>query len=122
MSIGYRVKAEDVAFERAGQVRRIKNVDLVEISVVTQPMNLRAQVARVKSILDMTTEDFRALEATLRTKGLSRADAVKAISGLKEWLQRDAEAKATDEPARDDQAESLADIIRRNIATLTKKD
>jgi hypothetical protein len=32
------------------------------------------------------------LEATLRRKGLSRADAATAISGFKEWSQRDVAA------------------------------
>jgi uncharacterized protein len=121
MSIGFRMKAEDVAFERAGAVRRIKNLDLVEISVVTQPMNLRATVGRVKSIHDMTAQDFRDLEATLREKGLSRTDAVKAISGLKEYLQREAGEQA-EETDRDDQTKALADLLRRNIKTLTQKD
>jgi uncharacterized protein len=120
MSIGYRVKGDDVAFDRGGTVRRIKNVDLMEISVVTQPMNLRAQVGRVKSIDDLSAEDIRDLEATLRSKGLSRADAVKAISGLKDWLQREAGAKAA-ETDRDDQTEALAELIRRNIATIKRK-
>jgi uncharacterized protein len=118
MSIGYRIPQGGAEFDRDGKVRRIKAAELVEVSVVTFPMNRRAQVARVKSLNDMTTEDFREIEATLREKGLSRADAVKAVSGLKQWLQRDVEEPDTT-PRDEVGAASLAELIRRNIATLS---
>lgn len=119
MSIGYRIPQGGAEFDRNGKVRRIKAADLVEVSVVTFPMNTRAQVGRVKSLGDMTTEDFREIEATLRReKGLSRADAVKAVSGFKQWLQRDVEEPITT-PRDEAGAAGLAEIIRRNIATLS---
>jgi uncharacterized protein len=117
LSIGYRIPAGGAEMDRRG-VRRIKSADLMEISVVTFPMNTRAQVGRVKSADDLTTEDIREIEATLREAGLSRADAVKAISGFKAWLQRDAEVPITT-PRDEVGAATLAEIIRRNIATLT---
>jgi hypothetical protein len=118
MSIGYRIPQGGAEFDRDGRVRRIKSADLVEVSVVTFPMNKRAQVARVKSIGDLTTEDLREIEATLREKGLSRSDAVKAVSGFKQWLQRDVEEPITT-PRDEADAASLAELIRRNIATLS---
>ena len=118
MSIGYRIPQNGSEFDRGGKVRRIKAADLVEVSVVTFPMNTRAQVARVKSVSDLTTEDLREIEAALREKGLSRADAVKAVSGFKQWLQRDVEEPSS-APRDEAVAAELADLIRRNIATLS---
>lgn len=90
LSIGYRIPAGGAEMDRRG-VRRIKAADVHEISVVTFPMNTRAQVSRVKAAKDLTTDDIREMEAALRDAGLSRNDAVKAIAGFKNWLQRDAE-------------------------------
>jgi HK97 family phage prohead protease len=117
LSIGYRLPPGGAETDRRG-VRRIKSADVHEISVVTFPMNTRAQVSRVKSVEELTTEEIREIEATLREKGLSRADAVKAVSGFKAWLQRDAEVPITT-PRDEVGAATLAEIIRRNIATLT---
>lgn len=117
LSIGYRTKDFTPRSKPEDPRRVLKAVDLVELSVVTFPANGKARISSVKSAVDMTSEDFRDLEATLRTKGLSRADAVKAVSGLREWLQRDAE-----EPGKSLREEGFADIaalLRRNIANLT---
>lgn len=98
------------------RARLIKEWDLYEVSLVTFPMNEMATVTAVKDIADMTTEDWRDMEATLRTKGLSRTDAVKAISGFKEYARRDA---GQPEPApRDEGGAAIAQLIRANIATL----
>ena len=117
LSIGYRLPPGGAETDRRG-MRRIKSADVHEISVVTFPMNTRAQVSRVKSVEDLTTEDIREIEASLREAGLSRADAVKAVSGFKAWLRRD-DAVPITLPRDEVVAASLADIIRRNIATLT---
>ena len=99
MSIGYRT-VEAMA-EAGGRVRKLMEVDLFEVSVVTFPMNEAAMVTDVKSI---STE--REFEAFLRDAGYSRKDAAaitlhgfKAITG-----QRDA---ATD----DAQVEGLMDLV-----------
>lgn len=87
MSIGYRVK--EAAEDGGGRVRRLLEVDLFEVSLVTFAMNEAATVTAVKSI---TTE--REFEAFLRDAGYSRKEAAaitlhgfKAITG-----QRDAGA------------------------------
>ena len=72
MSIGYRtVKAVE---EGAGRVRRLLEVELHEISLVTFPMLTSAMVTAVKSI-----ETIRDFETTLRDAGFSRTEA-KAIA------------------------------------------
>lgn len=104
LSIGYRIPDGGAAFERNGRIRRIKEVDLIEISVVTLPMNPKANVARVKSGLTITDA-----EKGLRDAGFSRSEA-KAIlaKGFKAISLRDAEEEA-DEPAA---------ALQRLIATL----
>jgi len=118
MSIGYRAKEFALGTKPDEPRRTLKKIDLMEVSVVTFPANGKARVSSVKSSRDMSIEDFREIEATLRTKGLSRSDAATAISGLKDWLQRDVAAPGTD-PRDEGTAERLAALVRRNIATLT---
>ena len=72
MSIGYRTK-EAVA-EGNGTVRRLTEVDLFEISLVTFPMLPDAQVTAVKSI-----RTIREFEKALRDAGFSKTEA-KAIA------------------------------------------
>lgn len=88
LSIGYRTLADEI--DRTTGTRKILKADLLEGSVVLFPMNEAATVSTVKSALNFTAQDWREIEAALRDEGLSRADAVKAVSGLKSWLQRDA--------------------------------
>jgi HK97 family phage prohead protease len=88
MSIGYRTLEDQI--DRTTGVRKLLKVDLPEVSLVTFPMNDKATVNGVKRLPDLSNEDLRDLEASFRDGGLSRSDAVKAISGFKTWLQRDA--------------------------------
>jgi HK97 family phage prohead protease len=77
MSIGYRVM--DAAPEGDGMVRRLKEIDLHEISLVTFPMLPDAKVTAIKSI--ETERDF---ERFLRDAGFSRKQAVAiALHGFK---------------------------------------
>lgn len=87
MSIGYRT-IEAVA-EGDGRVRKLMEVDLFEVSLVTFPMLPDAKVTAVKSI--KTERDF---EKFLRDAGYSRKEAAAiALHGYKAITdQRDAEA------------------------------
>lgn len=89
MSIGY--KTVSAVPEGAGRVRRLMEVDLYEVSLVTFPMLEDAQVTDVKSI-----QTARQFEAFLRDAGYSRKDATGiTLHGFKALnIQRDA---ATDE-------------------------
>lgn len=104
LSIGYRVK-EFAMGTKPGEARRtLKTLDLVELSIVTFPMNDKARVGSVKTIRDF--------EAFLRDAGgFSHAQA-KAIAshGFK-----------AAEPRDEDEA-GIAAQLRRNIAILTRKD
>ncbi|MCA3254939.1 HK97 family phage prohead protease [Bradyrhizobium sp.] len=82
LSIGYRTK--DYEIDRTTGARRLKKVDLWEISLVTFAMLPEAQIANVKS----SDFDPRALEAALkRDLGLSNATAVKAVAIVKQHLR-----------------------------------
>lgn len=85
MSIGYRTM--EAVPEGDGRVRKLTEVDLFEISLVTFPMLPDAKVTNVKSIV--TERDF---EKFLREAGYSRKDAVAiTLHGYKALLrQRDA--------------------------------
>lgn len=94
MSIGYRTI--EAMPEAGGRVRKLLELDLFEVSVVTFPMNESARVTDVKSI--RTEREF---EAFLRDAGYTRKEATaitlhgfKAIEG-----QRDASTEDDEEDA-----------------------
>lgn len=109
MSIGYRT-VEAIA-EAGGRVRKLTEVDLFEVSLVTFPMLPAAKITAVKSI---GTE--REFERFLRDAGFSRSEATAlALHGFKGLSrQRDAEQDETVSA----EAKALLDQIRqleRNI-------
>lgn len=84
MSIGYR--AIESIEEGGGRIRKLTEIDLFEISLVTFPMLPDAKITAVKSI--KTEREF---EAFLRDAGYSRKEATaitlhgfKALTGLRE--------------------------------------
>lgn len=95
MSIGYRTKQAEA--EGNGSVRRLLEIELHEISLVTFPMLPEAQVTDVKAI--HTIRDF---EKALRDAGFSQTEA-KAIAadGFKGLAdRRDADTQWTDIAAK----------------------
>ena len=91
LSIGYRVK--DFEVDKKTGVRFLKDVDLMEISLVTMPANQRALVTDVKSVEDINT--LAEAEALLRRSGFSR-DACRAFiarvkASLSGSIRREAE-------------------------------
>ena len=89
MSIGYRTIEAEAANVNGRGVRKLTEIDLFEISLVTFPMLPDAKVTDVKSI--RTERDF---ERFLRDAGYSRSEATAiALHGFKSILkQRDAGA------------------------------
>jgi len=83
MSIGYR----PVKFEEHGNGRRtLKEIDLVEISVVEEPADLGARVGEVKHLIELIDEikSFKEVESLLREAGgMSRAAATALVSRTK---------------------------------------
>ena len=95
LSIGYvpvewdYVKTPKDGDEKAqSRVRRLKEIDLWEVSLVTFPANDAARVTGVKNLA--TIQD---VEENLRDAGYSRTEAKSLISRIKD-LQRDAEFRS----------------------------
>ncbi|MCE7028932.1 HK97 family phage prohead protease [Jiella avicenniae] len=85
LSVGYYVK--DSSFDETTRIRTLKQVDLVEASIVTTPANDEARVDTVKAKLaagETITE--REFERLLKDRGFSRSDAAAiADGGFKAW-------------------------------------
>tara|TARA_Y100000114_G_scaffold60362_1_gene55374 strand:+ start:1149 stop:2003 length:855 start_codon:yes stop_codon:yes gene_type:complete len=79
LSVGYRVDAKGYHYDERGKRRMLKEVDLMEISAVTFPMNPRARVSAVKAE-ERTIRDW---ETFLRDAGgLSRTESKVAASAV----------------------------------------
>lgn len=92
MSIGYSPKKYEI--DQKTGVRQLKELDLFEVSLVTFPMNEKAQITRVKSDGQFMTE--REFEEFLRDVGqLSHKEAKIVVSEGYRAIprQRDAEAE-----------------------------
>ena len=112
MSIGYKTIA--ATEEGSGAVRRLLEVDLFEVSVVTFPMLEAAKITDIKSI--KTERDF---EAFLRDAGYSRKDATAiALHGYKALEpQRDADVTEAENGGLRDIIEQLSQL-QRNISNV----
>lgn len=105
LSIGYRIPSG--GSEKDGKVRKLKRIDLVEVSVVTTPADLNARIdpESIKSAIDQI-ESIKELEDFLRDAGgFSRAAAAALVSQFKVAVQRDAEVRAKSE------AEAISAIL-----------
>lgn len=92
MSIGYSSKKDEFDHEKG--VRKLIEVELYEVSLVTFPANERAQVTRVKSLegvpFDELHEHKRMVEAALRDAGASDQMAAYVASLIPKPAPRDA--------------------------------
>lgn len=98
MSIGYIPRLVE---EQPG-VRLLKQIDLIEISVVEEPADLGAKIESVKTALD-GCNTIKEMEAFLReVGGFSKADSVALIARLKRLAlgEQAAEQKAKQEIAK----------------------
>ena len=116
LSIGYiardytlhqRTKSEDPR-------RKLKAVDLQEVSFVTFPANGKARVLAVKSEFNP-----REIEDGLRDAGLSRADSVKAVAVFKSMLLRD-EAEPNTDLRDEEEAATKSDAQLTELAERIK--
>lgn len=91
MSIGFMPKKQETDEETG--IRKLISVDLWEFSIVTFPMNPRAQVDAVKGrLFGGEMLDERELELVLRDAGLSKRQAKGLIAtGFKGYSRRDAD-------------------------------
>jgi len=94
LSIGFKTTPKNVSYENRGQRRIIKEVDLMEVSLVTFPMNPQATVQVVKG-QDITIREW---EKGMRDAfNLSRSEAKMCAKALDECFeQRDAVSNNSD--------------------------
>ena len=104
LSIGYKVDSKGYEYDRGGKRRRLKEVDLMEISAVTFPMNPQATIQAVKA----EGRTVREWEGFFRDEGdLSRSDAKVAAKAVSEALT-----------CRDDEQADLIEAIKQVTETL----
>ena len=86
LSIGYRIpEGGSEKSEHGG--RLLKQIDLVEISVVESPADVHAQISSVKSAIE-EAESLKEIESLLRDAGgFSRADACALVARIKSMEQ-----------------------------------
>ncbi len=78
LSIGFRVRAFEVRQTQDDPLRTITEAELIEVSVVSLPANVKARVQAVKSMgQEMSVRD---LEALLREVGLSKSESIAVAS------------------------------------------
>jgi HK97 family phage prohead protease len=97
LSIGYRIPSG--GSEKDGRLRKLRKIDLVEVSVVEEPADVSARVMGVKCDPD-ELQDLKSCEAFLRDAcGLSRADATSLVGRIKRLTlgEQESEAKAAAE-------------------------
>lgn len=93
LSIGYIVKDSDSNHPHAG--RLLKDIELVEISVVEEPADNEARVDSVKSAL-AECATLKEIEAVLRKQcGLSRQEATATVSAVKHAVTRSESERET---------------------------
>lgn len=108
LSIGYVPKEWEPRSKPEEPRRRLKKVDLIEVSLVTFPANPEARVVDVKSISDC--KDPADIESYLRDAGgFTRAESKRLVARIKRLCLRD---------AGDDGLVEIAASIIRNIQIL----
>jgi HK97 family phage prohead protease len=106
MSIGFRANPEKQTYNESKRTRTLNEVQLLEISLVTFPMNERAVIQSVKG-----EKSIREWETILREAGgLSRTEAKVGAKALMGALNH-----------RDDDTKQLADLIYKVANILSNK-
>lgn len=100
LSIGYIVKDS----EQEGVIRKLKEIELVEISVVEEPADNNAHISSVKS-----AKKLKDVEEFLRLKGLSQSEATEIVATVK---RIHGEREALKEKAVKDDAQTIKNFIK----------
>lgn len=95
LSIGYYVRED--SFDEKTRIRTLKQLDLVEISVVTAPANDDARIDAVKAVIAQGgLPSLKEFEQILREAGFSRSQStVIASRGLSHLLRSESEGTAS---------------------------
>jgi HK97 family phage prohead protease len=92
LSIGYAAKDE----EQDGVIRKLKEIDLFEISLVESPADNNAHISSIKS-----AEKLKDIESVLRQKGFSQKEATEIVAKVKKIVhgEREQEKAAAEKAA-----------------------
>lgn len=93
LSIGYMLNEYEWVKTNEEEFRKLTEIDLWEVSLVTFPANDEARISDVKEAIS-ELESVRDVEGYLREAGLSRSEAKGIISQLKTLSLREAEEAA----------------------------
>lgn len=104
MSIGYRVVSSE---KLENGVNLLKQIDLVEISVVEEPADLGAKIGDVKAMIDQFTT-LKDYENFLRESGFSKDAATLFVGRMKSLCRSESDAEMREKQA-------LKDIFARHI-------
>lgn len=115
LSIGYIAKEAEPRSKPEDPRRRLKRIDLIEVSPVTFPANRMARVTGVKTIEDLAS--IKGVEEYLRELGMSKTAAVALIAKIKGIGPGDPV-----EPAGGpgDPVAELSALLKRNTQTLKR--
>lgn len=92
MSIGYYVKD----YEQKGDVRELKQIELIEISVVEEPADNAARVSELKSLSEC--KSLKEIEKSIRKSfGLSQTEATAIVSAVKNVTHGEREEQENEE-------------------------
>lgn len=113
LSIGYYVREQAFGGKSDPYDRILKQIDLIEISIVTFPANNKARMGDVKSAAEMTDREFERL--LMLEAGMTRKDARIVMNKGFRHL------KATQD-ASSEELKQLAELIERNSIILRIKE
>lgn len=112
LSIGFQVKAD--RYDGRRKARMLEEIDLREISLVPFPMNESSLVTNVKTIEDFKTiREFEKALISGTLPALSANEAKALLAGGFKAIRSERDAGAV--------SAELADLLRRNITTLTPR-
>lgn len=107
--------SDDYEYDQKKDIRTIKSFDLMEVSVVTFPMNDSARIAAVKSIEEIG--DLSGAELYLREAGgISRSEAKAMVSRIAAIARREAER---DQSGDSDEIKKALDLLSKRQALFT---
>jgi len=114
MSIGFRADPSKQQFDDARGVRILKEIDLMEVSIVTFPANERARIRTVKdAIMRGEMPSVREFEAFLRDAGGFSNEVAKAIIAKGYRAAETSERDAVDEEALKTVSKRLSEMFAR---------
>lgn len=116
MSIGYYAREFEMGSKPDEPRRRLKRIDVAEISLVTFPANRKAKVSGVKAIEQLGS--IRAIEEFLCEGGLPKSEALALISQFKRVCQGEPADASKGGPGDPVAMEQLAASIRGAIAKI----